>query len=126
MAILSHPIRGEWIETRELILIAAGYLVAVNVVAFALFGYDKYCAQHDKWRVRESTLLFWSAIGGALGAGLAMEFFHHKTLHLKFKFGVPFLLFVQIVLVGLLFANPGNIIEIIEKILSHLITGCVD
>ena len=35
----------------------AGYLVAVNAVTFALFGYDKYCAQHDMWRVRESTLL---------------------------------------------------------------------
>ena len=72
----------------------AGYLVAVNVVTFALFGYDKYCAQHDKWRVRESTLLIWSAVGGALGAGLAMTLCHHKTLHLKFKFGVPLLLMV--------------------------------
>ena len=81
----------------------AGYLVAVNAVTFALFGYDKYCAQHDKWRVRESTLLIWSAVGGALGAGIAMEIFRHKTLHLKFKFGVPLLLFVQIFLIGLLF-----------------------
>ncbi len=102
--------------SRELMLIVLGYIVAVNFVTFALFGYDKYCAQHGKWRVRETTLLFWSAIGGALGAGLAMEFFHHKTLHLKFKFGVPFLLFVQIVLVGLLLTNPGNIVE---KILSR-------
>lgn len=91
-------------------LIAAVYLAVVNVVTFALFAYDKYCAQHDRWRVRESTLLFWSAIGGALGAGIAMEICHHKTLHLKFKFGVPLLLFVQIILIGLLLTNPGNIV----------------
>ena len=97
----------------------AGYLVAVNVVTFALFGYDKYCAQHDKWRVRESTLLIWSAVGGALGAGLAMEIFHHKTLHLKFKFGVPLLLFVQIFLIGVLLTHPNHIVE---KVLSLIRT----
>lgn len=91
------------------------YLVAVNVVTFALFGYDKYCATHDKWRVRESTLLLWSAIGGALGAGVAMNFFRHKTLHLKFKFGVPLLLFVQIFLIGILLTNPGHIIDKLLK-----------
>ncbi len=96
---------------QEKFLFAGAYLLVVNVLTFALFAWDKYCATHDKWRVRESTLLFWSAIGGALGAGAAMEICHHKTLHLKFKFGVPFLLFVQIILIGVLLFNPGNIIE---------------
>lgn len=94
----------------EKFLFAGAYLVAVNVVTFALFAYDKYCAQHDKWRVRESTLLFWAAIGGSIGAGLAMNIFRHKTLHLKFKFGVPFLLFAQIILIVVLLTNPGNIL----------------
>ena len=96
---------------QEKILFAGIYLLAVNVMTFALFAWDKYCATHDRWRVRESTLLFWSAIGGALGAGAAMEICHHKTLHLKFKFGVPFLLFVQIILFGVLLFNPENILE---------------
>ena len=91
-------------------LFAGTYLLAVNAVTFALFAWDKYCATHDKWRVRESTLLFWSAIGGAHGAGIAMEICHHKTLHLKFKFGVPLLLFVQIILIGVLLTNPGDIL----------------
>ena len=46
-----------------------------------------------------------------IGAGVAMEVFRHKTLHLKFKFGVPFLLFVQIFLVGILLTNPGNVLD---------------
>lgn len=103
---------------QENFFIAVAYLVAVNVITFALFGYDKYCAQHDKWRVRESTLLLWAAIGGSLGAGAAMEFFHHKTLHLKFKFGVPLLLFLQIILIGLLWTNPNNIVD---KIISYFL-----
>jgi uncharacterized membrane protein YsdA (DUF1294 family) len=96
---------------QEKIFIVAGYLVAVNVITFGLFAYDKYCAKNNKWRVSEFTLLFWSAIGGTLGAGAAMEICHHKTLHLKFKFGVPILLFLQIILIGLLFLNPDNILE---------------
>lgn len=100
---------------QEKFLMAGAYLAAVNVVTFALFAYDKYCATHDKWRVRESTLLICAALGGALGAGAAMEICHHKTLHLKFKFGVPILLMLQIVLIGVLLMNPGNILG---KILS--------
>ena len=96
---------------QEKILFAGIYLLAVNVMTFALFAWDKHCATHDKWRVRESTLLFWAAIGGAVGAGAAMEICHHKTLHLKFKFGVPLLLFLQIILIGVLLTNPGNILE---------------
>lgn len=95
----------------EKFLFAGIYLLAVNVITFALFAWDKYCATHDKWRVRESTLLFWAAIGGALGAGAAMEICRHKTLHLKFKFGVPIFLFIQIILIGVLLFNPGNILE---------------
>jgi len=87
---------------QENFFIAGAYLAAVNVVTFALFAWDKYCATHDKWRVRESTLLLWAAAGGALGAGAAMKICHHKTLHAKFKFGVPLLLFGQILLIGAL------------------------
>lgn len=40
------------------------YVVAVNVVAFVVYGEDKYKAQKAKWRIRESTLLLLAAIGG--------------------------------------------------------------
>lgn len=87
---------------QENFLIVVAYFFAVNVITFALFAYDKYCAKNSKWRVRESTLLTWAAIGGSLGAGVAMKIYRHKTLHSKFKFGVPILLFLQILLVVLL------------------------
>ena len=80
----------------ENFFIAGIYYLAVNVITFALFAYDKWCAKHDRWRVKESTLLFWAAIGGGVGAFLAMDIFHHKTLHLKFKLFVPFFLFLHI------------------------------
>ena len=101
----------------ETFFIFGGYYLAINVFTFALFAYDKWCAQHDKWRVRESTLLFWAAIGGGLGAFLAMDIFHHKTLHLKFKLCVPIFLFLHIFLIAIILINPENILE---KVLSKI------
>lgn len=42
------------------------------------------------------TLLVIAAIGGSIGALMVMRLFHHKTLHLKFKYGVPLILVAQI------------------------------
>lgn len=65
-------------------------------MAIAAYGWDKLCAIRKWWRVPELTLLGIAAIGGSVGALLAMKLFHHKTLHLKFKYGVPLILVLQV------------------------------
>ncbi len=55
------------------------YLLIINVVTFALYGIDKWKAIHNKWRIREATLLITALIGGSLGAFIAMQMFRHKT-----------------------------------------------
>ena len=35
-------------------------------------------------------------IGGSVGAMAGMKLFHHKTLHWKFRLGVPLILLMQI------------------------------
>ena len=47
----------------------------------------------------EVGLLFLAAIGGSVGAYVAMHLFRHKTLHWKFNLGVP-LFFVILVALG--------------------------
>lgn len=79
-----------------------GYLAAINLVTFVLFGIDKYKARHDKWRVKEAVLLGLSVIGGSVGAWLGMKVWHHKTLHNKFRYGIPLILLAQIAGVVLL------------------------
>ena len=76
------------------------YLLTINLVAFVLFGIDKWKAEKQKWRIPESTLLSFAALGGSIGAWIGMKVWHHKTLHKKFKYGVPAIFILQIALVG--------------------------
>ena len=45
----------------------------------------------------EKTLFLLSALGGSVGALLGMKVFHHKTLHKTFRFGIPAILALQII-----------------------------
>ena len=65
------------------------YLLAVNILAFVLFGIDKQNARRNMWRIPEKTLILSAVIGGSAGAILGMRFFHHKTRKAKFAVGVP-------------------------------------
>lgn len=79
------------------------YLLLINLVTFVLYGIDKWKAKTDRWRIPEATLLWLAAAGGSIGAWCGMKVWHHKTLHKKFRFGVPAILFVQLMLVAYLF-----------------------
>jgi len=46
------------------LLVVGAYLTVVNVGAAGLFYYDKQCAIHHQWRVRESTLQLTALAGG--------------------------------------------------------------
>ena len=73
-------------------------LLLVNVLSFSLMGADKCRARQGKRRIRERTLWIASALFGALGGGLGMAVFHHKTRHRSFRVGMPALLAAQTVL----------------------------
>ncbi len=83
--------------------ISAVYLLAVNIAAFAVYGWDKMCAKRGMWRVPEKILLLLAFLGGSVGAMVGMAIFRHKTLHLKFRYGVPLILILQ--LIGLIYLH---------------------
>lgn len=72
------------------------YLAAVNIVAFFLYGIDKWKSRHDKWRVTEAKLIGIALLGGSVGALLGMKTWHHKTQHAKFRYGLPLILFLHL------------------------------
>ncbi|MBV3403195.1 DUF1294 domain-containing protein, partial [Prevotella copri] len=41
-------------------------------------------------------------LGGSIGAWMGMKVWHHKTMHKKFKYGIPAILLMQIALMAYL------------------------
>ena len=81
------------------------YLIAINAVTFIMYGIDKYKAKKAKWRISEATLLLLAVLGGSIGAWMGMKVWHHKTMHKKFKYGIPAILLIQIALMTYLHVN---------------------
>ena len=79
--------------------IICAWLLLWSLVAFIAMGADKRKARKRKWRVPEATLFLFALLGGGLGATLGMHVFHHKTKHWYFRWGLPLILLVQLVLV---------------------------
>lgn len=86
----------------ELLTTPAGalavWLIAINLVTFAVYGADKRRARRGAWRVPEKTLFLLPLLGGSVGALLGMRVFCHKTKHWYFVWGVPAILLAQMAL----------------------------
>lgn len=86
----------------ELLATPAGalavWLIAINLVTFAVYGADKRRARRGAWRVPEKTLFLLPLLGGSVGALLGMGVFRHKTKHWYFVWGVPAILLAQLAL----------------------------
>ena len=85
--------------------IILGYLLAVNIATFFLYGIDKYKAKKGRWRISEATLLLMAVIGGSIGAWVGMRIWHHKTMHKKFKYGIPIIIILQVTIAVYLQTN---------------------
>jgi uncharacterized membrane protein YsdA (DUF1294 family) len=59
-------------------------IVAANILAFLVYGYDKQQARNGGWRVSEGTLVMLAVVGG-VGAWTGCEVFRHKTHKRSFR-----------------------------------------
>ena len=75
------------------------YLLVINAVAFFVYGIDKLKAKKGKWRISEASLLLLAVIGGSVGAWAGMKAWHHKTMHKKFRYGLPLIALLHLSLV---------------------------
>jgi uncharacterized membrane protein YsdA (DUF1294 family) len=71
--------RGDWPH------LAGCWLLAINVVTFGYYGFDKGRARDATSRVPERVLHGLSAAGGSPAALAAMHVFHHKTIKPSFR-----------------------------------------
>ncbi|MCR5669440.1 MAG: DUF1294 domain-containing protein [Butyrivibrio sp.] len=88
------------------LLLICCYLAAVNLIGFALMGIDKRRAKRMAFRIPEATLFSVALVGGSIGTTLGMFLFHHKTKHWYFRFGMPIIIIIQIVLILVLHFGP--------------------
>ena len=79
------------------------YELIVNLLAFVLFGVDKYKAKRGQWRISEWRLMLLSLFGGGAGALCGMYVWRHKTQHKLFVIGVPMLVILHFALLYYLF-----------------------
>ena len=79
------------------------YLIIINVYGISIMGIDKWRSSRRKSRVPEKHLFLVAFIGGAVGIYGGMKAFHHKTLHNKFKYGIPIIMIVDIALIVFIF-----------------------
>lgn len=75
------------------------YLVLINVITFAAFFIDKRNAIRHRRRIRVSTLLWLSFIGGSVGGLSAMYLFRHKTRKACFTVGIPLMMVMQAIVI---------------------------
>lgn len=80
----------------DYIVYIIGAFIALNIITFLTFGLDKLKAKKGKWRIPESTLLIMAIIGGSIGAYSGMKVWRHKTMHKKFKYGIPAIILMQV------------------------------
>ena len=75
----------------------------MNILGYLSMWSDKRRAIKGKYRISEKALFIIAILGGSLGSILGMQKFRHKTKHWYFKYGMPFILIVQIVIVGVVY-----------------------
>ena len=78
-------------------------LLTWNIISFLIMGIDKFKAKHHKQRISEKNLLLCSLFMGALGVGLGMMAFRHKTQKMKFRVLVPVTFIINAAVVYALF-----------------------
>lgn len=77
----------------EILLIWIGITSLISII---LTVYDKIAAKkRPQSRIRERTLMLWSAVGGSLAMFVTMQLIRHKTKHKLFMIGIPVIMLLQ-------------------------------
>lgn len=83
---------------KMIFFVVLGYILLMNIWAFALYRIDKKHARQRKTRVSEKKILRVCIFGGAGGGLLGMVMLRHKTKHKKFSVSIPVLFVIQLII----------------------------
>ena len=74
------------------------YICIISLISIIVTVCDKYFAIHRKWRVRESTLLILSALGGSVAMYIKKQINIHKTTKIKIILGKTLIFIIQLII----------------------------
>ncbi|MCP3762511.1 DUF1294 domain-containing protein [Domibacillus sp. A3M-37] len=77
------------------------YFIAINFITYVTMANDKKKARKNQYRTRERTLWLLALLGGAPGGFIAMQTYRHKTKHNAFKYGMPALAVIDLLLLAM-------------------------
>ena len=81
-------------------IVVLGTVLFMNLLGYLGMWSDKKRAIKGKYRISEKKLFLIAILGGSMGSILGMNHFRHKTKHWYFKYGLPLILMIQIIVVG--------------------------
>lgn len=93
----------------NVVTLLATYFIIINLIGFIIMGIDKRRARKHAFRIPEATLFTIALIGGSIGSIIGMYYFHHKTRHWYFVYGMPLILILQISLLIFIYNGPFEI-----------------
>lgn len=73
------------------------YYLGINLIGYFVMWLDKQKAKKGKYRIPENTLGLLALSFASLGMSIAMWQFHHKNRVWYFKYGLPILALLQMV-----------------------------
>jgi len=76
------------------------YFLIINLLAFVLCGLDKWFSIKKYFRISEYILLFICFLGGCFAFLIGMYVFHHKTKSIRFKFLIPLIIILWLIIFG--------------------------
>ncbi len=79
--------------------VVLSWLIAITLVTFLTYGYDKTIAGSSRMRVPEKVLLALTFAGGTLGAFVGRSLFRHKTIKASFRVQLWWVVGFQVLLV---------------------------
>ena len=80
-------------NTRTMLIL---YFVIMNLIGLSAMVIDKIRAMERRFRIPESVLLIIAILGGSVGCIAGMIIFRHKKRKIKFRYGLPLILILQI------------------------------
>lgn len=101
-------------------VVLVGLSAAMTLLAFTMFGVDKFRARRGQWRFPERSLLIVALFGGSVGAKLGQRYFRHKTTKQPFARRLNAICLLQVAVAVILAFPPGRqwVFSSIESLLG--------